>query len=747
MPVYQGALKMDALIHILHLEDSPVDAELVQAKLEADDLACRITRVETREAFEDILRRKAADIILADYRLPTYDGMSALRLVQEVCPEIPFLFVTGALGEEAAIDALTQGATDYVLKENLSRLSPAVRRALKEAANRQERKQAEQRVALMSIALNGIHEAAFLIDANAGFHYVNDEACRLLGYSREKLLTLSIPEIHTEIFRERWTGHWSELKAKGALTYEGELMTGDGRHIPVEINANYFEYEGQSFDLALARDITERKQVERERQVNLQFFESMDRINRAIQGARDIDSMMSDVLDAVLSVFDCDRAYLMHPCDPEADAWTAPMERTKPEHPGVLTLGLVMPMTPEVAATIRILLACEHPVQFGPGSAHPMPPDVAERFGLKSFMAMVLHPRVGRPWQFGLQQCAHVRIWTLEEERVFQEIGRRLADALTTWLTYRDLTISERRYRHLNQELEQRVAERTRALEASHADLEKAYRDLQTAHSRMLQQEKMASIGQLAAGVAHEINNPLSFIISNLGALGEYSGELAQFQRALEGALRDLASSSPAKEALAALGRLREEMEVDFILEDIEQLVDESLEGGNRMKQIVENLKGFARLDEEGYKMTDLNQGLETTLNIVWNEIKNKAKVNKSYGDIPQIICNPGQLNQVFMNLLLNAVQAIGHQGEIHIATRQEGEEIVVEITDTGDGILPDQRDRIFEPFFTTKEVGKGTGLGLTIAYDIVEKHGGEITVKSRPGQGACFTIRLPIRS
>ncbi|MEJ2659808.1 MAG: ATP-binding protein [Desulfobacteraceae bacterium] len=738
---------MEALIHVLHLEDSLMDAELVQAKLEENDLACRMTRVETREAFEDILRQKAADLILADYRLPGYDGMSALRLAQEVCPETPFIFVSGALGEEAAIDALTQGATDYVLKQNLSRLVPSVRRALQEAQNRQERAQAEQQVALMSFALNEIHEAACMIDANGRFHYANDEACRLLGYSRDKLRAMNMLDIHRGLSRQGWHAHWSDLKSHGALTYEGELCTSRGRHVPVEINANYFAYEGRNYNLALVHDITERKQVERERLANLQFFESMDRINRAIQGAQDIDGMMRAVLDAALSIFDGDRAYLMHPCAPEADTWTTPMERHRPEYPGVQTLGPVMPMTPEVAATLRIILASDHPVQFGPGTEHPLPADVARRFGFKSFMAVALYPKVGKPWQFGLHQCAHVRIWTLEEERKFQEIGRRLADGLTTWLTHRDLQISERRYRRLNQELEERVAERTQALEASHTDLEKAYRDLQTAHSRMLQQEKMASIGQLAAGVAHEINNPLSFIISNLGALGDYSGELAQFQRALEGTLQGLTPDSPAKEAWAALQRLREEMEVDFILEDIQQLVGESLEGGNRMKQIVENLKSFARLDEAGYKMADLNQGLETTLNILRNEIKNKATVNRSYGDIPQVLCNPGQLNQVFVNLLLNAVQAIDHQGEIDIVTRQEGEAIVIEIADTGGGILPDQLDRIFEPFFTAKEVGKGTGLGLSIVYDIVEKHGGEITVNSRPGQGTCFTIRLPIRS
>jgi two-component system NtrC family sensor kinase len=262
----------------------------------------------------------------------------------------------------------------------------------------------------------------------------------------------------------------------------------------------------------------------------------------------------------------------------------------------------------------------------------------------------------------------------------------------------------------------------------------------------MLQQEKMAAIGQLAAGVAHEINNPLAFVLANLGAMKDYAGELARFHRTLTASLQDLSPGSSAKDALAAITELQEGAEIDFILEDIQETAAESLDGGNRIKGIVENLKSFARLDEAEYKLADLNQGLEATLDIVWNKVKYKAKVIKSYGDLPQTMCNPGQLNQVFMNLLVNAAQAIEGQGEIEIATHGEGDTIVIAIADTGCGIPAEDRDRIFEPFFTTKEVGKGTGLGLSIAYDIVARHDGEIVVESRPGQGSRFTIRLPLR-
>jgi PAS domain S-box-containing protein len=254
--------KMDTMIKILHLEDDPDDAELVRANLAEAGLVCRITIAQTRDEFETALHAGEMEIILADYRMPMYDGMSAFRRALEVCPDLPFIFVSGALGEEAAIDALTKGATDYVLKQNLSRLAPAVERALQEAMNRNERKKAEQQVTLMSFALNSIHEAAFMIDEKARIQYVNDEACRLLGYTRNELFTMDPQDINPLLSPQCLAGYWNDLKTRGALTYEGDIKTKDGRLLPVEINANYLEYLGKSYNLDLVRDITERKQAE-----------------------------------------------------------------------------------------------------------------------------------------------------------------------------------------------------------------------------------------------------------------------------------------------------------------------------------------------------------------------------------------------------------------------------------------------------------------------------------------------------
>jgi len=298
-------------------------------------------------------------------------------------------------------------------------------------------------------------------------------------------------------------------------------------------------------------------------------------------------------------------------------------------------------------------------------------------------------------------------------------------------------------------EAERQIQESTAALTASHTDLQRAYDEVHAAQSRILQQDKMASVGQLAAGVAHEINNPIGFIISNLNTLKKYVARLIDFQLIQQEALGKFAGIAPetGRNILTEVEQQRKALKIELMTEDLEPLIQESLEGGDRVKRIVQNLKSFARVDDQEDKIANINEGMESTLNIIWNELKYKATVTKKYGEIPLVLCNPGQLNQVFMNLLVNAAQAIEKHGVISLETRREGESVVIVIADTGCGIPAETAGRIFEPFFTTKEVGKGTGLGLSICYDIVKKHGGEIRVESRVGQGSRFTIRLPIRS
>ena len=301
--------------------------------------------------------------------------------------------------------------------------------------------------------------------------------------------------------------------------------------------------------------------------------------------------------------------------------------------------------------------------------------------------------------------------------------------------------------RELNRSLENKVKERTQALSDKNAELENANKHLKETQQQLLQAEKMASVGQLAAGVAHEINNPIGFVSSNLSTLKDY---LSLFQILLDMAKK--LHSDGATEALKArvdeLQAFYAQHDLDFIDEDIGPLIDESAEGLQRVSEIVKGLKIFSRIDSEESQWYDLNHCLNTTLTMVNNKLKYICKVEKQFADLPKVYFNLGKLTQVFTNLLINAGQAIevtGKQGVINIATIREGDFVKVRIQDTGCGISQENLEKLFNPFFTTKPEGQGTGLGLSITYGIIQEHGGQIQVSSTPGEGSIFELALPI--
>ncbi|MBL0224532.1 MAG: PAS domain S-box protein [Geobacteraceae bacterium] len=273
-------------------------------------------------------------------------------------------------------------------------------------------------------------------------------------------------------------------------------------------------------------------------------------------------------------------------------------------------------------------------------------------------------------------------------------------------------------------------------------ELQKAYTDLKEAQMQVFQQEKMASIGQLAAGVAHEINNPMGFISSNLATLNKYVDRLVEFIGASDQVLLACNCGTYAD----SLAEDRKRLKIDHVISDTRQLILESQDGAGRVRRIVEDLKNFSRVDQGMQELVNLNNILETTINIAWNEIKYVASINREFGEIPEVRCFPQQISQVFLNLLVNAGHAMeGRPGSITIRTWCEGEDVLISVADTGCGIPHEIKRRIFEPFFTTKEVGKGTGLGLSISYDIIRKHSGDITVESEAGCGTVFRVSLPL--
>jgi len=345
----------------------------------------------------------------------------------------------------------------------------------------------------------------------------------------------------------------------------------------------------------------------------------------------------------------------------------------------------------------------------------------------------LLHHHDGRFFEFGSRpQYLHEQI--IGRVFNFQYVTKR--------------TLAETALRESRDFLEVRVLERTADLHAANEKLEHdkelqslLIHKLETAQNQLLQSERMASIGQLAAGVAHEINNPVGFVNSNLGSLQNYVHDLFKLIAAYEQAEPALPEGLNQQ-----INQVKAEIDLIFLRVDAPDLLKESIDGLQRVTRIVQDLKNFSHVDESERQWADIEMGLESTLRVVWNELKYKAEVVKEFAGLPQIECFPFQLNQVFMNLLINASHAIEAHGTITIRTGLSESHAWVEIQDTGKGIKPEHLERIFEPFFTTKPVGKGTGLGLSLAYGIIQKHHGKITVQSELGQGSTFRVTLPLK-
>jgi len=293
---------------------------------------------------------------------------------------------------------------------------------------------------------------------------------------------------------------------------------------------------------------------------------------------------------------------------------------------------------------------------------------------------------------------------------------------------------------HKFNDMTEKVHHREDALKLSYDKLSKANEELILSESQLIQSEKMASIGVLAAGVAHEINNPIGFIKSNLDVLNEYLIDVQHYRQDV----KELLTSQVQQYSEAELAKKHD---IDYIFDDIPTLLTSSIGGVDKVTEIVNNLKTFARAEEPSKAKTDINEALSTTLSMVRNELKYNCKVHIDLGALPLIYAFPSKLSQVFMNLLINASQSIKETGDISVATFTKNDNIVIQVKDTGCGIEPELLPQIFTPFFTSKPVGEGTGLGLSISHEIIKQHDGNIEVSSVVGQGSCFTVYIPMQS
>lgn len=520
--------------------------------------------------------------------------------------------------------------------------------------------------------------------------HANRVATRTLGYSLEALRELAITDVESslqDVFYWEDVRHGQRLEIEGQ---EGLYRRADGSLLSVSKSVLAMDLEDGPRMLVLARDIDEERRIEKDLEQTLsQLRATLESTGNGIL-----------VIDWQGRLASMNRLL--------SQMWNLPEDSL---------------LERRDEAILDSLLDA-----------------VVEREPLRARLSAIL----------GHEETAE--IYHLKDGRIFecrsrpQYLGERIVGRVFSFDDITEAKHAEAALRESRDQLEQRVRERTADLLAANARLEvkkqhqdELIRKLEAAQNQLLQSEKLASIGQLAAGVAHEINNPVGFVNSNLNTLQRYVRDMLRLLDAYESLER-----SSSEVDLEPVRQVKKEIDADFLREDIGHLLDDSLDGLRRVKSIVQDLKNFSHVDRAELEWADIEAGLDSTLNVVWNELKYKARVIKEYAGAPQIRCLPSQLNQVFMNLLINAAHAIEGQGEIVIRTGFDDDQLWVEVSDTGKGIPSEHLKRIFEPFFTTKPVGKGTGLGLSLAYGIVSKHGGRIEVSSEVGRGSTFRVILP---
>lgn len=702
-----------------------------------------------------------------------------------------------------------------------------------------------------------------LVDREGKVRHADAASCHLLGYSQEELLGKTLDRLIPDITFSQWAQMWHTLQSTRVSSMELRHQDRSGRIFPVVVIAQFIDYGQDAHVLIQIRDLTLRRKEEDLRLANLHFFTCMDQVNRAIQSAETVEEMTRDVLDLVLSLLDCEKVFLIYPCDPESSFWTLRMERARPGFClGGVVQGVEIPTEEEVSRAFRVLVEADRPVTFGPGDGKVLFAGSGWQHSVCSSISQAIRPNIGAAWQFGAHRYSGDSVWTDDERQLFQEVGRRLSDALSSMLARRDLKDSERRYRRIvdtanegicildpqgaigfvnprmtgllgylpeeilgrglddllsterfvsgtgtrdqltdrlrqcqgqselclrhrdgrpvwvlasasfgdhetgccelptedlnpvvmftditaikraerelqdvNEQLEERVRDRTAQLEESHGELERAYRELTVAHTRLLQQEKLASLGELASGIAHEINTPAQFLGNNLSFLSDGFAEIL-----------------PSLRLFRSESSVEERQDLDDLIEEIPHVLQESVDGVTRIAGTIRALKDFARTTPGPPQSLDLNRLISSTVEVTRAEWSGVAELDVDLDPhLPQIIGHRDDLAQVVLDLVINAVHAItaagrSGKGRITLSTHRDREWVELDVADEGCGIPEELRYRIFEPFFTTSPVGHGRGMGLVIAYNVVtNRHGGELIMRSTPGQGSTFTVRLPV--
>ncbi len=596
------------------------------------------------------------------------------------------------------------------------------------------------------------------------------------------------------------------IETHGSHQLEHRILFPDGSTGYVTLRIFFVKDENGKMVKAFGvnQDITERKLAERERMATLKYFESMEKVNQAIQSSgNDLDLALHNVLDVCLSVFECDRAFLLHPCDPKAPSWSVPMERTRPQYPGHLSTGTMIPNNDAFTDVFDILLSTSDPVAFAPGSSHPFLTHSFKTWNILSQLMIAIHPKVGKPWVFGLHHCTRAHVWLDEEKGLFEKIARRLTDCLTSLLTYQDLQKSEEFLSSILENIPDIIlvkdADDLSILRINRAG-EKAYGlsreeligksnfDLmpedQAKRYEDLDREVLDNgvpVDTPEENILNINGEPLTIRSKKIPVLDE-NGKARHLLIILENIteLKKLQARLNHAQKLEALGTMSGGIAHDFnnILQPIigyseflmgdldtdssqHNFVEGIYNAALRAKDLVNQILAFSRQSDRKMLPVKLSMILKEVVNlcrsIIPSNIEISHDIQKGFGSIS---ADPTQLHQIIMNLIINAYHAIeDSDGKIHVCLKEielgmddrksielsPGKYAMLSITDTGCGMAPAIQEKIFEPYFTTKPQGKGSGLGLSVVYGIVKNHGGHINVYSEEEKGSTFNVYLPL--
>jgi two-component system, NtrC family, sensor kinase len=643
------------------------------------------------------------DLLIADERMPDMRGSDLLERVREASPETIRVILTGYPGSSTVAHGLTR-SVDWLISKpwNDDALKLTIRQLLEDREQTKRRRAASEaaRDSSPDDFCEQVSVPLCSVDPQGRILWANRAELELLGYPREEYVGRFIRDVHAD---PRTAEDFLKRLADGETLrqFEARLRRRDGTVREVLIDANV-QWEDRRFVRArcVTRDNTAHKASDDTLRRDREELETEIRDRtRALQGAN--DELLREI-----------------------------SERKRAEDTQRLSEMRFRLLVEGVKDYAILMLSPDGVVVSWNVGAERIHGYTAEEILGRTF-SMFHSPEdleAGKPGRL-LKAAA-------EDGRVEDEGWRLRKDGSKFWSNVVITALREAGGRLVG------FAKITRDMtERRRADEEKARLSAQ-----MLQGQKLQAIGQLSAGIAHEINNPVGYILSNLNTLGEYCQDLRRLLRIAAAAAEGWEKGADPSDSLREFRRIAEDVHAEHLIADLGDVVSDCKLGGEKIRDIVRSLREFSHVDEGELRPTDLNKCLDDALRICWNELKYKAEVRKEYqADLPLVPCYPQRLGQVFINLLVNAGQAIEKRGQVLLSTRVEGDSAVIRVRDTGRGISPEHRSKLFEPFFTTKDVGAGTGLGLHVAYKIVTAHRGKIDIDSVVGQGTEFIVRLPL--